>query len=465
MTETVWTALAGLDLTIRHVRVGEWNTRVLEAGTGPETLVLMHGTGGHLETYARNIAAFAGHYRVIAFDFPGHGYSTLTERDLEFDAYRTHLLGLLDTLGIERAHLNGESLGGAVAVKFAAAHPNRIGKLVLNTPGGLPARPEVLGRLRTLSQQAADDPSFERVRSRLEWLMADPASVTDELVAIRLPIYAQHGFARSMRHILCLQDPEIRTRNLITDTELSAIGAPTLVIWTSDDPSGPADAGRELASKLYAGRFELIDGAGHWPQWEQPDGFHDVVLKFLAEPTPPLEIEFLPPAASRDHATVGLLTELINQVYEESERGLWVAGGTRTTPAELAGMIRARTIAVARLAGHVVGCVRVQRLESGEGECGLLAADPRRRGIGIGRELLRFAEEACRRDGLTTMQLELLVPRNWTHPSKEFLASWYVRCGYRQVRTGLLEDDYPALAPLLATPCDFAIYHKDLTAN
>jgi 2-hydroxy-6-oxonona-2,4-dienedioate hydrolase len=465
VTETVWTALAGLDLTIRHVRVGEWNTRVLEAGTGPETLVLMHGTGGHLETYARNIAAFAGHYRVIAFDFPGHGYSTLTERDLEFDAYLTHLLGLLDTLGIERAHLNGESLGGAVAVKFAAAHPNRVGKLVLNTPGGLPARPEVLDRLRTLSQQAADDPSVERVRSRLEWLMADPASVTDELVAIRLPIYAQPGFARSMRHILCLQDPEIRTRNLITDTELSAIGAPTLVIWTSDNPSGPADAGRELASKLYAGRFELIDGAGHWPQWEQPDGFHDVVLKFLAEPTPPLEIEFLPPAASQDHATVGLLTELINQVYEESERGLWVAGGTRTTPAELAGMIRARTIAVARLAGHVVGCVRVQRLESGEGECGLLAADPRLRGIGIGRELLSFAEEACRRDGLTTMQLELLVPRHWTHPSKEFLASWYIRSGYRQVRTGSLGDDYPALAPLLATPCDFAIYHKDLTAN
>ncbi len=190
-----------------------------------------------------------------------------------------------------------------------------------------------------------------------------------------------------------------------------------------------------------------------------------MVLKFLAEPTPPLEIEFLPPAASQDHATVGLLTELINQVYEESERGLWVAGGTRTTPAELAGMIRARTIAVARLAGHVVGCVRVQRLESGEGECGLLAADARLRGIGVGRELLRFAEEACRRDGLTNMQLELLVPRNWTHPSKEFLASWYTRSGYRQVRTGLLEDAYPALAPLLATPCDFAIYHKDLTAN
>jgi 2-hydroxy-6-oxonona-2,4-dienedioate hydrolase len=465
VTDTVWTALAGLDLSIRHIRVGAWNTRVLEAGTGPETLVLMHGTGGHLEAYARNIAAFARHYRVIAFDLPGHGYSTLTERDLEFDAYVTHLLGLLDTLGIKRAHLNGESLGGAVAVKFAAVHPNRVGKLVLNTPGGLPARPEVLDRLRTLSQQAANEPSVERVRTRLEWLMADSASVTDELVAIRLPIYAQPGFARSMRHVLCLQNPEIRARNLITDAELGAIGVPTLVIWTSQNPSGPADAGRRLADKLAVGRFELIDGAGHWPQWEQPDRYHDLVLRFLAEPPPRLNIEYLPAAASQDHATVSELTELINEVYAEAERGLWVDGSTRVTPAELAAMIQAGTIAVARIAGQIAGCIRVQRLESGEGEFGLLVAQPRLRGIGIGRELVRFAEQDCRRDGLTTMQLELLVPRGSSHPSKVFLDSWYTRIGYRKVRTGSLVDSYPALAPLLATPCDFTIYHKDLRAG
>jgi 2-hydroxy-6-oxonona-2,4-dienedioate hydrolase len=282
MTGTVWTALAGLDLTVRHVRIGAWHTRVLEAGTGPETLVLMHGTGGHLEAYARNIAAFARHYRVVAFDYPGHGYTTLTERDLEFDAYVTHLHGLLDALGIERAHLNGESLGGGVAVKFAAIHPERIGKLVLNTPGGLPATPQALHRLRTLSQEAADDPTVERIRARLEWLMAAPASVTDELVELRRAIYAQTGFARSMKHILCLQDPDIRARNLITDAELAAIAAPTLVVWTSHNPSGPAEKGRELVGRLRAGRFELIDDAGHWPQWEQPDRYHDIVLTFLA---------------------------------------------------------------------------------------------------------------------------------------------------------------------------------------
>jgi hypothetical protein len=61
------------------------------------------------------------------------------------------------------------------------------------------------------------------------------------------------------------------------------------------------------------------------------------------------------------------------------------------------------------------------------------------------------------------MQLELLVPREWSHPSKVFLNEWYTRIGYRIDRTGSIEDFYPALAPHLATPCDFIVYHKDLT--
>jgi hypothetical protein len=57
----------------------------------------------------------------------------------------------------------------------------------------------------------------------------------------------------------------------------------------------------------------------------------------------------------------------------------------------------------------------------------------------------------------------VLVPRDWTHPVKEFLAGWYSRIGYRVVRTGSLDEAYPALVPLLATQCDFVIYHKDLS--
>ena len=143
--------------------------------------------------------------------------------------------------------------------------------------------PEVMERIRTLSQGAADDPSGERIRARLEWLMADPATVTDELVAIRRTIYARPGFSESMRHILCLQDPEIRRRNLITDAELAAVPHGALVVWTSNDPSGPAAAGMDMAAKIPGGRFEHITGAGHWPQWEQRDVFNKLILQFLAE--------------------------------------------------------------------------------------------------------------------------------------------------------------------------------------
>ncbi|MEU5879988.1 alpha/beta fold hydrolase [Spirillospora sp. NPDC047279] len=277
---TLWTDLAATSFTVRTVEVGEWSTRVLEAGTGTP-LVLMHGTGGHLEAFARNVPALAERFRVIAYDFPGHGRTTPATRDLEIADYEAHLLGLLDALGLGRVHLSGESLGGWVAASFAAAHPERVDRMVLNTPGGSMATPQVMDRIRTLSQAAADDPSPERIRARLEWLMADPASVTDELVEVRRAIYARPGFARSMRHLLCLQDPEVRRRNMLTPEVLAGIKAPTLVIWTSHDPSGPAGAGAEMADRIPRGEFRLIEDAGHWPQWEQREEFDRTVRDFL----------------------------------------------------------------------------------------------------------------------------------------------------------------------------------------
>lgn len=281
---TLWNALSGMDFTIRRVQVGRWVTRVLETGAGTP-LVLMHGTGGHLEAFAKNLRALGERHHVIAYDYPGHGWTTPATADLEIDDYVEHLVGLLDTLGVQRTHLSGESLGGWVAIKFAARHPERVDRLVLNTPGGTMATPEVMERIRSLSQAAADDPNAERIRTRLEWLMADPGSVTDELVDTRRRVYDRPGFAQSMRHILCLQNPDVRRRNLVTDAELAAITAPTLVIWTSDDPSGPAKAGLDMAAKIPAGEFRLIGNAGHWPQWEQQDEFDCIVTEFLSRST------------------------------------------------------------------------------------------------------------------------------------------------------------------------------------
>jgi GNAT superfamily N-acetyltransferase len=176
-------------------------------------------------------------------------------------------------------------------------------------------------------------------------------------------------------------------------------------------------------------------------------------------------IELLPAAASTDVGLVAQLTGLINRVCVVAEEGLWVEGATRTTTEEMPTLIEAGEIAVARDGGpegQIIGCVRIRQIDAGTGEFGMLVVDPPRRGEGIGRDLIRFAEESLRRRGVPTMQLELLVPRAWTHPTKALLDAWYTGLGYRPVRTGRMDDLYPHLAPLLATPCDLVIYQKPL---
>jgi ribosomal protein S18 acetylase RimI-like enzyme len=178
-----------------------------------------------------------------------------------------------------------------------------------------------------------------------------------------------------------------------------------------------------------------------------------------------IEVQQLPPAAAEDAELMERIAALANDVYAVAEDGLWVDHATRTTVSDVAELTRAGQIAVARLGAEVVGCIRVQRLADGIGEFGMLAADPAHRGVGVGRELVRFAEHRCRAEGLATMQLELLVPRDWVHPAKELLEAWYTRLGYRVARTDTIDAAYPELAPLLATPCDFVIYRKELGAG
>lgn len=173
-------------------------------------------------------------------------------------------------------------------------------------------------------------------------------------------------------------------------------------------------------------------------------------------------IERLPASASADTERMTHLTELINRVYQVAEDGLWQDGAVRTDVAEVSALAAAGEITVATRDGQLVGCVRIQHLDSRTGEFGMLAAAPEYRGVGIGRDLVRYAEQSCVRTGRRTMQLELLVPRNWTHPAKEFLAGWYTRIGYRAVRRETVDQTYPQLAPRLDAPCDFVIYHKHL---
>jgi GNAT superfamily N-acetyltransferase len=163
---------------------------------------------------------------------------------------------------------------------------------------------------------------------------------------------------------------------------------------------------------------------------------------------------------SADHA--GAATDLVNLVYRESERGLWRDGASRTTLDEVTGLAQAGELVADVRDGRLAGVVRVRRMAGGVGEFGMLAADPDRRGEGIGGGLIRWAEDHCRSGGDHTMRLELLVPRGWVLPAKEFLHEWSTRLGYRVDRVGHLEEQYPRLAPLLAGPADYRIYLKTL---
>jgi GNAT superfamily N-acetyltransferase len=176
-------------------------------------------------------------------------------------------------------------------------------------------------------------------------------------------------------------------------------------------------------------------------------------------------VRLLRAADSRDARLVDHVTSLVNDVYASAESGLWRDGAPRTTAAEVGELIHAEQIAVATRHGQIAGSVRLHDVADDLSEFGMLVAAPDQRGTGVGRALVAFAEEHSRERGLRAIQLELLVPRAWRHPSKEFLKAWYGRLGYRPVRTGSIDDNYPHLAPLLATPCDLEIHEKRLRAR
>ena len=180
-------------------------------------------------------------------------------------------------------------------------------------------------------------------------------------------------------------------------------------------------------------------------------------------PVADVAIERLEPGQSTDLELARSLEALVNEVYEIAEAGLWRDDAERTTTEEIAGLIAANEIVVARRAGHgIVGTVRVHDLDDDVAEFGMLAAALDQRGLGIGRLLLDHVEQDARDRGRTVMQLELLVPLEWRHPSKEFLTAWYGRRGYRPVATSSLARAYPHLAPFLATPCELQIHRKPL---
>ncbi len=278
----IWSQLVGLPLKQYYVDVHGLKTRVLEAGEG-DPLIFVHGTGGHIEAYARNFSGLCQDFRVIAYDMAGHGYTEKPDRPYTIDFLSDHLVGLAEALGIRKFNLSGESLGGWVAAWTAAHHPERVERLILNTPGNITNKPEVMKQVKESTVKAVVEATYENVRSRLEWLFWDKSFVTDELVEIRYSIYTQPEFKKAVYHIVAVQDWEVRKHYAWGPEWCDRISAPTLLLWTDHDPTGTVDEAAILQGWIPNSQLYVIEGAGHWPQWEKPDEFNEVHRKFIKE--------------------------------------------------------------------------------------------------------------------------------------------------------------------------------------
>ena len=280
--QSIWAELRGTTFSQGWLNAGGINTRYLHAGSKDKpALILLHGVGGHAEAFVRNLKAHAEHFSVWAIDMVGHGWSDPATENLEIKNYLSHILAFMDQVGLKKASISGESLGGWVAARLAIDHPDRVERLVLNTAGGSQADPKVMERLKGLSLQAATDPSWDFIKARVEWLMADKRKAYDDLVATRQAIYARPGMKEGMKYNMILQEMEARKRNMLYADDYARIKAPTLVLWTSDDPTADVSEGRRMASMIPGALFTVMEGCGHWPQFEDTPTFDRIHLAFL----------------------------------------------------------------------------------------------------------------------------------------------------------------------------------------
>ncbi|MEU5879977.1 alpha/beta fold hydrolase [Spirillospora sp. NPDC047279] len=285
---SLWTDSLGAETRFRDA--AGWRTRSIEAGEG-DAVILMGGLTGHAEAFLRNIVPLAERgLRVYAIDALGHGL-TARPTDVTYHApvFTRHLIGFLDAIGAERAHLVGQSLGGWTALHTALKHPDRVGRLVsvtgagllLSDPGRATESEKVHAQVKAVTTKAASAPTRESVRERLEWLMVDPATVTDELVECRYRYYTLPGTEKALAKLVAEQPGEANRVHMLGEDDLARITHETLVVWTDHNPTTPAEVGRRAAEILPNATFDMITDAGHWPMFEQPAQFNRIVGDFL----------------------------------------------------------------------------------------------------------------------------------------------------------------------------------------
>lgn len=254
-------------------------------------VVLLHGGGPGAtgaSNYIRNIDALACRFRVIVPDMPGYGRSS---KELDFsdpfgDLARA-LRGLLDELGVAKAHLVGNSYGGAAALRLALDRPDKVDRMILMGPGGigttrgLPTK----GLNSLLGYYGGDGPSREKLASFVrDYLVHDGATVPDELIDLRYEASIQPEVIASppLRRPSGPTAPRTLWRmDLTRDRRLARCAVPTLVIWGADDKVNKPSGGPLLSRTMPNCDLYVSANTGHWAQWERSDLFNDLAIAFL----------------------------------------------------------------------------------------------------------------------------------------------------------------------------------------
>lgn len=218
----------------------------------------------------------------MLIDCPGWGQSdpvvcTGSRSDLNAGA----VAGVLDSLGIDRVDLVGNSMGGHSAVAFALANPARVGKLVLM--GGGTGGPSLYVPMPTegikLLQGLYRDPTIEKLKAMMNVFVYDPSALTESQMEMRL-----NNMLSNREHLdnfvksLAANPRQFPDQN----ARLSEITAPTLIVWGRDDRFVPMDVGLRLLAGIPNSQLHVFARCGHWAQWEHADAFNEMVLAFLS---------------------------------------------------------------------------------------------------------------------------------------------------------------------------------------
>ncbi|MGV9947587.1 alpha/beta fold hydrolase [Rhodococcus aetherivorans] len=281
-------------LTERTVTVAGKDIFFAETGEGPAVL-LLHGGGpgaSGVSNYSRNIDELARKFRVIVPDLPGYGRSSKgVDRSDPFGYLADNIRGLLDALNLGRAHLVGNSYGGACALRLALDTPERVEKMVLMGPGGIGTTRGLPtpGLQSLLSYYTGDGPSRDKLEGFIrKYLVFDGATIPDEVIDERY---------RSSIDPAVVADPPLRRpsgpgalrtlwgMDFTRDRRLRRLATPTLVIWGADDKVNRPSGGRMLAHTMPNCDLLLAANTGHWVQWERADFFNAVTTAFLTGST------------------------------------------------------------------------------------------------------------------------------------------------------------------------------------